>query len=107
MILLFSNHMYSKIFRVKWQTPQKETLQNGYKIYSSPPPGSGVIVQSILKLYNQLSFYPQWKTAMAMDAELSLIESFKFAFAQRSKLGDPDNSPYKSEIEKVFYNLVK
>ena len=92
---------------------QEGTLQNGYKIYSSPPPGSGVIVQSILKLYEQLSFHPkletngpmdQWKP---MDPELSLIEIFKFAFAQRSKLGDPDNSPYKSEIEKVFYNLVK
>ena len=99
--------MYLQIFRVKWQNPQEGTFQNGYKIHSAPLPGSGVIVQSILKLYNQLSFYPQWKTAMAMDAELSLIESFKFAFAQRSKLGDPDNSPYKSEIEEVFYNLIK
>ena len=89
--------MYSKIFRVRWQKPQQGTLQNGYKIYSSPPPGSGVIVQSILKLYNKLSFFPM----SAMDADLSLIESFKFAFAQRSKLGDNFNSSYKSEIEKV------
>ena len=95
--------MYLQIFRVKWQNPQEGTFQNGYKIHSAPLPGSGVIVQSILKLYNQLSFYPM----SAMDPELGLIESFKFAFAQRSKLGDPDNNPYKSEIEEVFYNLIK
>ena len=28
-------------------------------------------------------------------------ECFKFAYAQRSKLGDSYNSPYQSEIEKV------
>ena len=95
--------MYLQIFRVKWQNPQEGTFQNGYKIHSAPLPGSGVIVQSILKLYNQLSFFPM----STMDAELSLIETFKFAFAQRSKLGDPDNSPYKSEIEEVSYNLIK
>ena len=93
--------MYLQIFRVKWQNPQEGTFQNGYKIHSAPLPGSGVIVQSILKLYNKLSFYPMSQSPMSMDAELSLIESFKFAFAQRSKLGDPFNNTYESEIHKV------
>ena len=45
------------------------------------------------------------------DVYLKLIETFKFAFAQRSKIGDPVSSPYRSEIEKVgltevFYSFI-
>ena len=89
--------MHSQTFRVNWTTPQTGTLPSGYKIYTSPPPGSGVILQSILNLFDNL-------VDIQMPEEevyLKLIESFKFAYAQRSKLGDTFNSNYTSEIEKV------
>ena len=41
------------------------------------------------------------------DVYLKLIESFKFAFAQRAKLGDTFNNTFKDEIEKVCNRLKK
>ena len=35
------------------------------------------------------------------DSGLGILEAFKFAFAQRSKLGDTFESPYECEIRKV------
>ena len=93
------------MFRVKWQEPQQAKLRNGYKVYSSPPPGSGLVVESILKIYDKLKTNESRKSNK--DDYLDLLESFKFAFAQRSKLGDTFNSPYKCEIEKVVDNIWK
>ena len=92
--------MHSHIFRVQWTTPQQGTLPSGYKIYTSPPPGSGVIVQSILNLFDNVVDKPVDQMPEE-EVYLKLIESFKFAYAQRSKLGDTFNNNYTSEIEKV------
>ena len=87
------------LFSVKWQQPQVTRLSNGYKVYSSPPPGSGAITESIIKMFDSFGF--STKRSSEKDVYLKLLECFKFAYAQRSKLGDPYNSPYQYEIEKV------
>ena len=87
------------IFSVKWQEPQVTKLSSGYKVYSSPPPGSGAITESIIKMFDNFGFGAKQRSDK--DVYLKLLECFKFAYAQRSKLGDPYNSPYQSEIEKV------
>ena len=101
------------ISSVTWSTPQQGRLRGGAKIYSSPPPGSGVIVTSILKIFEKFSEFVE----PGGDSGLGLLEAFKFAFAQRSKLGDTFESPYECEIRKVrddynnrnlfiFYNII-
>ena len=87
------------ISSVTWSTPQQGRLRGGAKIYSSPPPGSGVIVTSILKIFEKFSEFVE----PGGDSGLGLLEAFKFAFAQRSKLGDTFESPYECEIRKVRY----
>ena len=68
-------------------------------MYSSPLPGSGALVESIVKMFEQLGEDKK----SGDNFPLGLIESFKFAFAQRAKLGDTFKSPYKSEMEKVGF----
>ena len=66
-------------------------------MYSSPLPGSGALLESIVKIFEQLDENKK----SGDNFPLGLIESFKFAFAQGAKLGDTFKSPYKSEMEKV------
>ena len=74
-------------------------LSNGFRIHSSPPPGSGAITQSIIKIFDKFGFTKEDRSDK--NVYLKLLECFKFAYAQKSKLGDPFHSPYQYEIEKV------
>ena len=85
------------ISSITWQKPQQARLLNGYKMYSSPLPGSGALLESIVKIFEQLDENKK----SGDNLPLGLIESFKFAYAQRTKLGDTFKSPYKSQMEKV------
>lgn len=59
---------------------------------------------SIMKIFDDLKFSSSQRSDG--DVYLKLIEAFKFAFAQRSKIGDPFNSPYQDKIEKVGFNIL-
>ena len=74
-------------------------LKNGYKIYTSPPPASGGITAAIVKIFDQFGF----TTGRRFDEEvyIKLVEAMKFAFGQRSKIGDPEGNEFKEEIKKV------
>ena len=78
-------------------------MNNGYKVYSSPPPGSGAITASIIKMFDEFKFLPNQRRDG--DVYLKLIEVFKFAFAKRTKIGDPQDSPYEREIKEVVNML--
>ena len=77
--------MASKYFRAKWEDPLEFVL-NGQKLVTTSPPGSGSIVGGILRLLTKFSRMEDFK-----DKSLNyhrFVEASKFAFAQRSKLGD-------------------
>ena len=78
------------------------SLNNGFKVFTSPPPGSGPITASILKIFDQFGF----RADQISDADvyLKLLEALKFAFAQRSKIGDPDNN-FNSTFEEEIRNV--
>ena len=96
-IRIYFSTYYILISSIRWQKPQQARLLHGYKLHSSPLPGSGVLLESIVKIFEQLD-----ENKKAVDnLPLGLIESFKFAFAHGAKLGDTFKSPYKSEMEKV------
>ena len=96
-IRIYFSTYYILISSIRWQKPQQARLLNGYKLHSSPLPGSGVLLESIVKIFEQLD-----ENKKAVDnLPLGLIESFKFAYAHGAKLGDTFKSPYKSEMEKV------
>lgn len=59
------------------------TLKNGYKLYSGLPSGSGIILAYILRLLDGRLPAPD----PGLDAH-RLVEAYKFAYGERTRLGD-------------------
>ena len=84
-------------FRVKWESPLEFDLGNGMRVFTSPPPGSGAIMGAILKIMKDFK-----SNSTEELFQHRFIEASKFAFAQRSKLGDWDDP----EIQEVVQETV-
>ncbi|XP_028139262.2 glutathione hydrolase 1 proenzyme-like [Diabrotica virgifera virgifera] len=97
-----------------WMEPINITLNNGDQFYSFPAPGSGPLVSFIL---NVLDGYNFTKESRLMEEENVLrtyhriIETFKFAFAKRPELGDPNFVDVREVTNKLlskdFAKLVR
>jgi gamma-glutamyltranspeptidase / glutathione hydrolase / leukotriene-C4 hydrolase len=59
-------------------------ILDGKKLYTVPPPGSGILITYILDV---LKGYEINNSALSWHR---VIEAFKFAYAKRSNIGDPD-----------------
>jgi len=59
------------------------SLKNGYKLYSGLPSGSGIILAYILRTLDG-----QLPTSNAELDAVRLVEAFKFAYGERTHLGD-------------------
>lgn len=85
--------------RAKWVEPVKVELKNKQMLYSIPPPGSGVLAAYIL---NILDTYQNEGESRPEDTDPlfyhRMTEAFKHAFAQRTKLADPDYQPEVIEV---------
>lgn len=58
-------------------------LKNGYQLHSGLPPSSGIVLAYILRLLDGMLPAP----TVGLDA-VRLVEAFKFAYGERSHLGD-------------------
>ena len=65
-------------------------LKRNLTLFATPPPGSGAIIGGILKLLDH--FNPQTSN-VEKETIYRFIEASKYAYAQRSKLGDWKNDP--------------
>lgn len=79
-------------YQAKWRKPVQVSLSNGnYTFYSIPPPGSGVLLGLILNILDEYKLNAtsltgsDWKNSYQR-----IMESFKFAYAKRTQLGDED-----------------
>ncbi|PSN54339.1 Gamma-glutamyltranspeptidase 1 [Blattella germanica] len=79
-------------YRVKWMDPISVSLRGGLQLYTVPPPGSGILLGFILNILEGFNF----TAADLKDVNSTIltyhrmIEAFKFAYARRAELGDPD-----------------
>ncbi|CAB0001314.1 unnamed protein product [Nesidiocoris tenuis] len=74
-------------YRVKWAKADPEVIANKYMLYTTPAPSSGPILAFIMKAvtrWGQSKGYDQDKEDVS-----AITEAFKFAYAQRALLGDP------------------
>ena len=90
----------SQHLRIKWVAPVKVQLNDELIMYSIPPPGSGVLTAYILNILD--AFLLQDSTGKDPLTYHRIAEAFKYAYAQRTKLADPDFAP---EVEEVQFEL--
>ncbi|CAG9854564.1 unnamed protein product [Phyllotreta striolata] len=94
-------------YKVEWQEPVNVTLNNGDVFYSFPPPGSGAIIALILNILDGYNFTTENLHESHYHKHIhKLIETFKFASAQRTKLGDPNFVDMKQIIEKLLSKKI-
>lgn len=88
-----------------WRSPTKITLKNNFTVYSAPPPGSGPLLSYMLNIldgYN-LTNNTNWQTLDQVSLTFHrVIETFKFAYAQRTNLEDSKSHT----VEKTIENLL-
>lgn len=70
------------LHRAIWREPIELKMGN-LKIYSAPPPGSGAILTFIMNVLHRL--LPVHGNVMWQR----IVETFKWAYARRTELGDP------------------
>lgn len=80
-------------YRVTWDPPVKSTFLNEYTIFSPPAPASGILVSFMLNVLDQfLDSLPSVKNYHR------IVETFKYAYAKRSELGDMAYEPSVAEV---------
>lgn len=79
-------------YRPEWMDPISVTFENGRTLYSAPPPGSGILLGFILNILDGYNFTKD--SIDGIDNTVltyhRIIESFKYAYAKRTELGDTD-----------------
>ena len=92
-------------YRVLWGPSVNTTLErDGLELHSTPLPSSGIILTYIMNLMKWFQVGPEDDTPLLYHR---MIEAFKWAYAYRSKLGDPTDSEYGESITKVKCLLLK
>jgi gamma-glutamyltranspeptidase/glutathione hydrolase/leukotriene-C4 hydrolase len=95
-------------YRVRWEVPVKAALPgDGLTLYSAPPPGSGAILASILGTV--AGYCPSPRSRREPLAWHRFIESCKFAYAQRTLLGDwahGDSPELGRQVAQLVSNLT-
>ncbi|GAB0087187.1 Gamma-glutamyltranspeptidase [Sergentomyia squamirostris] len=85
-------------YKVRWGPPVKARLKSGYTLYTTPAPTSGPLLAFIL---NILDDYLAGKEDPLTWHRV--IESFKYAYAKRTTMGDPVFVP---SVDTLVANLT-
>jgi gamma-glutamyltranspeptidase/glutathione hydrolase/leukotriene-C4 hydrolase len=80
------------LYRVKWDEPITVNLRDKMTLFSTPPPGSGILLGFILNILDGYNFTAESikDTNSTILTYHRTIEAFKFAYARRTELGDGD-----------------
>ena len=98
---------------ISWEDPVSIDLGNGLQMHSTKPPGSGAILGFILNILQNYNFSPGKNLLQDRDQQALLyhrvVEAFKWAYGQRSNLGDPGDSDITETINQVspFFEKTK
>lgn len=81
-------------YKVKWMKPVMTTLKHGEKLYSMPLSGSGALLVFIMNLLNG------YELNHDILSYHRIIEAYKFAYARRTDMADPDFEPSAEALVK-------
>ena len=91
-------------YQVQWSQPVSVHLDSmGVTLYSNPPPASGAIMAYILNILDHYNIQPDDDEALLYHR---ITEAFKWAFAQRTELGDPNDSDITDIVNNLVANLT-
>ena len=88
---------------ISWEDSISVDLGNDWKLHSTKPPGSGAILSFILNILQNYNFSPG---DLLKDEALlyhRVVEAFKWAYGQRSNLGDPYDSDITEAVHQVLH----
>lgn len=80
-----------RLYQPKWGRPIESRLFNGDRLYSCPLPSTSSIITFVFNILEGYKFHENTLAYYQNENQLFyhiLVESFKFAFAMRTKLGD-------------------
>ncbi|XP_050682110.1 glutathione hydrolase 1 proenzyme-like isoform X1 [Leptidea sinapis] len=92
-------------YRVEWQDPIAVKVSEEHTLYSVPLPGSGSVLAFIM---NMLRGWVGPGSHVPTDSNLywhRAVETFKYAYAKRTGLGDPSRSNLPFSIPELERNL--
>lgn len=87
-------------YQVRWEVPASSKLQNKKTVYSTALPASGSLVAF---MSNVLDGFLGGELVVSLQR---IAETFKYAYAERTGLGDGRFSPNSSVIEKRLLNAT-
>ncbi|XP_054274765.1 scoloptoxin SSD14-like [Macrosteles quadrilineatus] len=78
-------------YKAVWKDPITMKLRDN-TLYSTPPPGAGVLLAFILKILDGFDLTPDSVSTLEKTTTTihRMVEAFKYAYAKRTELGDPD-----------------
>lgn len=85
-------------YTVRWEQPITVPLKNNKTLHTIPLPGSGALLTFILNILND--HLPPEESVKSLHR---MTEAFKFAYAERTKLGDVK---FVESVAKVVENLT-
>ncbi|KAF7272751.1 hypothetical protein GWI33_014504 [Rhynchophorus ferrugineus] len=86
-------------YEPKWEKPVSINISDDYTFYSVPLPGSGVVLAYILNILDGFLN----REVLNTQAFQRIVESFKFGYGSRTKLGDIDASQLVSNLLSKSY----
>ena len=92
-----------KGYKARWEVPVSVHLESlNATLYSVPPPASGAVLAFILNILDNYNIKPQKENALLYQR---IVEAFKWAYAKRTKLGDPMGE-INNNVTEVVDNLL-
>ena len=76
------------------------TKYQGYTLLSAPSPASGAVLLEIMNILEGYNFEPKDRSSVLTYHRI--IEAFKFAYAKRTQLGDPEFADVKDLTEAML-----
>ncbi|XP_003424878.1 scoloptoxin SSD14 isoform X1 [Nasonia vitripennis] len=88
-------------YRAKWEDPVSTELYDGTKVYTPGLPASGGLLSLILNVFDEFHFTPNdlANTSSTIKTYHRMIETYKYAYALRTELGDV-------KLPELFKNLT-
>ncbi|BET01284.1 gamma-glutamyltranspeptidase [Nesidiocoris tenuis] len=90
-------------YRVDWATPLSSRIGSD-QLYTAPPPASGALLSHILHTLEGFKFTPKdfSNDNSTIKTIHRVVESYKYAFAHRAMLGDPNFVNVTDIVEKLL-----